>query len=980
MCSPAAQQAYNAYLSDMSAWRTENMPRYEALNTKISNFQQNVTARLKEEQFTVNEYTVTQHTPVVTASRPGEIMAGGNLTINGNLTNDKSRIMAGANLAVNGNVNTIDAKGASYTEHHGMSGWTTVKNGSLGGSSRKWQYAPIDMTTPATQVPLGVASIQGNTTISGNGNQAGALHTNITSPNIARPNLTLPNSSLYILNPGFGKNYLIETDPRFTNKGQWLTSDYMLSALGLDPARTQKRLGDGFYEQKLIREQVGSLTGYRFLAVYQSDEDQYKALMNAGVEFAKKYQLTVGVALTLEQMQHLTSDIIWLISQDVTLPDGQTQTVLVPQLYTRSGTNMITADGALMSANNVIIQGQQNKHITVNNNATLAAKQGLFIDAAYLNNQLGQIHGNNILVASASDIDNTGTIYLSGDGQQTTNASNNKQIQIQAGRDINLNAAYIANNASQAASASDKKERPATTLVAGGNIELGTVTTSQSHNTIFDPKNWQTQGSSQEIGSTLASQSGDINLIANNHIGIRAGTLQSEQGNINASSNTLTIEAGNASYNEGQATYKKTTGTLSAQSKTNVNTSTDSTLVASTLSAQAINLVTQKDLTIQASDVVATDDVNLISQEGHINITAGAAKKDTYSYEKTKKSGVMGGSGTGSFSIGKQQTTTTETGHNTYAQGATVGSLQGNINISAQQGNYNQTGSDLLALQGDINVVAQDINIQEARETGRKETPYEFKQSGLTIGVSSPLLSMVQTAQQMADASGKTDNSRMKALAAGAAALNVYNNMGQLDNMGKQLADGNLFGKTETVNGEQQTTPGGMGLSIGLGSSKAQSRTVEESNSAKGSSLNAGGNINLVATGKPGQDPNKNIGGNITLQGSTLTAKNNANLIANDQINILAAANTTNQKSTSKSSSGSIGVTLGAGWSVNAGVSGSKGKGEANSTEWTQSHVNSGNTTTLISGGNTNIIGSQVAGNKVIANIGGDLNIQSLQD
>ena len=55
-------------------------------------------------------------------------------------------------------------------------------------------------------------------------------------------------------------NYLIETDPRFANYRNWLSSDYMLQALSLDPAATQKRLGDGFYEQRLVNEQVAQLT------------------------------------------------------------------------------------------------------------------------------------------------------------------------------------------------------------------------------------------------------------------------------------------------------------------------------------------------------------------------------------------------------------------------------------------------------------------------------------------------------------------------------------------------------------------------------------------------------------------------------------------------------------------------------------------------------------------------------------------------
>ena len=57
---------------------------------------------------------------------------------------------------------------------------------------------------------------------------------------------------------------LDETNPRFANYGNFISSDYMLSRLNLDPALTQKRLGDGFYEQKLVSDQVTNLTGRRF--------------------------------------------------------------------------------------------------------------------------------------------------------------------------------------------------------------------------------------------------------------------------------------------------------------------------------------------------------------------------------------------------------------------------------------------------------------------------------------------------------------------------------------------------------------------------------------------------------------------------------------------------------------------------------------------------------------------------------------------
>ena len=78
-----------------------------------------------------------------------------------------------------------------------------------------------------------------------------------------------------------------------TDYRTWLSSDYLLNALAYDPATTTKRLGDGFYEQKLVREQVAQLTGRRFLTGYTNDETEYQALMNNGITIESMGSATV---------------------------------------------------------------------------------------------------------------------------------------------------------------------------------------------------------------------------------------------------------------------------------------------------------------------------------------------------------------------------------------------------------------------------------------------------------------------------------------------------------------------------------------------------------------------------------------------------------------------------------------------------------------------------------------------------------------
>lgn len=80
-----------------------------------------------------------------------------------------------------------------------------------------------------------------------------------------------------------------------------------------------KTVGDGYYEQKLVNQQINQLTGRAYLNGYSNYEDQYKALMNNGLTVATDLKLTPGVALTQGQLARLTSDIVWLVSQAVTL-------------------------------------------------------------------------------------------------------------------------------------------------------------------------------------------------------------------------------------------------------------------------------------------------------------------------------------------------------------------------------------------------------------------------------------------------------------------------------------------------------------------------------------------------------------------------------------------------------------------------------------------------------------------------------------
>jgi len=214
---------------------------------------------------------------------------------------------------------------------------------------------------------------------------------------------------------------------------------------------------------------------------------------------------------------------------------------------------------------------------------------------------------------------------------------------------------------------------------------------------------------------------------------------------------------------------------------------------------------------------------------------------------------------------------------------------------------------------------------------------------------------------QQAQAAGKSTDSRAAALHAIAAAGTVAN----------------------TVASAASAMAGSGGVSIGLklsfGKSQSKSTFTEDKTTNNGSSVLAGGTAAFVATGNgtPGS-------GNVTVAGSDINA-NDVVLSAKNQVNLLNTTDTDSTKSTNESSSSSFGVSVTygtGGWG--AGVSGSMsnahGDSSSNSATQNNTHVNGANSVTITSGGDTNIIGSDVTGGKVTANVGGNLDIESVQD
>ncbi|MBQ4776496.1 hemagglutinin repeat-containing protein [Pectobacterium versatile] len=933
-------------------------------------------------------YTETVREEQIAQSDPAKIIAGGQISLAGDkLLNDKSQIIAGGNLltAVKELVNT-EVTGQKLTEKVGqVIEWDRIhRKGSDDQKARASAYTP----------PTEIQSISLSPSVMKENTQATSSAPSLADYAVQRvevagqntdvirsmtPDASLPTGSLFTTLPGATSSYLIETDPRFTNQRTWLSSDYMLRQLQADPSITQKRLGDGFYEQRLVREQIVELVGQRYLADYTSDEDQYKGLMEAGVSFAKKFNLVPGVALTAEQMKQITQDMVWLVAQDVKMPDGTTQNVLVPQVYAQVQQGDMDGSGALLAGKNVSI-GVSGGML---NSGRISATQLVSVSGDDIVNVGGIIAGKSVSLQATNDITNTGgtvratdtllaqagrdiTVASETNHAESQNGSNrfsrdnldrvagmyvqgdDGKLLLQAGRDVNLQAAQLVSSG----------ENSQTQIAATRDINMTTVTTGSSDNVVWDKDNHVTQRLTQVQGSDVTSD-GNITLNAGNNINAQAAKLNADRQLALTATNDINLGSASSQEYLDMNSKVKGSGFLSKRTTT-TRAGYDATLAnGSSLGGENISVTAGNNLNITGSDVAADRDLALRAGND-LNVTAAEESRDSWSMKKTTKSGLMSSGGIGFFVGSIKESSTSDTAALTH-NNSTLGSVDGDTSLVAGN-NIAVQGSDVIA-GNDINMVANNITIDAANNQSTTDTTYERKQTGLTLALSGAIGSAINTAYTSAKAADEQQDGRMASLQKLKSGL-----------AGVQAAQAAVLAS------QNATDQNAIGVSLSLSTSKSKSESHSEAVNASGSTVQAGNNINLVATGSEnGAD------GDLTIGGSQLKAGNDVLLSANRDINLLSAQNTQLQTGKNSSSGGGVGISIGAGQG-GAGISvfanASKGSGNENGDglTHTETTVDAGNKLTVNSGRDTTLRGAQLSADQVVANVGRNLTLQSEQD
>uniref|UniRef100_UPI000BB65FDF two-partner secretion domain-containing protein n=1 Tax=Neisseria lactamica TaxID=486 RepID=UPI000BB65FDF len=933
----------------------------------------------------------------VTQTAPAKIISGNDLTIDGKeVFNTDSRIIAGGNLLVQTekdglhNEQTFGEKKVFSENGKLHSYWREKHKGRDSTGHREQNYTlPEEITR---DISLGSFAYESHSKAlshhapsqgtelpqSNRDNIRTAKSNGISLPYTPNSFTPLPGSSLYIINP-VNKGYLVETDPRFANYRQWLGSDYMLDSLKLDPNNLHKRLGDGYYEQRLINEQIAELTGHRRLDGYQNDEEQFKALMDNGATAARSMNLSVGIALSAEQVAQLTGDIVWLVQKEVKLPDGGTQTVLVPQVYVRVKNGDIDGKGALLSGSNT----QINVSGSLKNSGTIAGRNALIINTDTLDNIGGRIHAQKSAVTATQDINNIGgilsaeqTLLLNAgnniNSQSTTAGSQNAQgsstyldrmagiyitgkekgvLAAQAGKDINIIAGQISN----------QSEQGQTRLQAGRDINLDTVQTGKHQATHFDADNHTIRGSTNEVGSSIQTK-GDVTLLSGNNLNAKAAEVGRVNGTLAVSAkNDINISAGiNTTHVDDASKHTGRSGGGNKLIITDKAQSHNETAQSSTFEGRQVVLQAGNDANILGSNVIS-DNGTRIQAGNHVRIGTTQTQSQSETYHQTQKSGLMS-AGIG-FTIGSKTNTQENQSQSNEHTGSTVGSLKGDTTIVAGK-HYEQIGSTVSSPEGNNTIHAQSIDIQAAHNKLNSNTSQTYEQKGLTVAFSSPVTDLAQQAIAVAQSSkqvGQSKNDRVNAMAAANAGWQAY----QTGKSAQNLAKG-------TTNAKQ------VSISITYGEQQNRQTTRVQASQAQASQIQAGGKTTLIATGAAEQS-------NINIAGSDVAGKAGTILIADKQIHLQSAEQSNTERSQNKSAGWNAGAAVSfgqGGWSLGVTAGGNVGKGHGNGDSITHrhSHIGDKGSQTLIqSGGDTTIKGAQVRGKGAQANAK-NLSIQSVQD
>jgi filamentous hemagglutinin len=781
-------------------------------------------------------------------------------------------------------------------------------------------------------------------------------------------NLTVPQGGLFHMDTAQNAPYLIETNSAFTNQHQWMSSDYYFQQLGMNPQQIQKRLGDGFYEEQLVQNQIMSLTGKSVLTNYASAQQEFQALMTSGAQLAKQLDLAPGMALSAEQVSKLTSNVVIMQTEVV---DGQS--VLVPVVYLAKASQQNMGNGPTIAATDIDLQNTQ----SFTNSGTVSATNSLTITGQSIDNKYGTLtSGGQMALAAAGDVDLTSATVKAG------------SLALQAGGNLILDTAAKTVDQVSATGAT----RTTTTLaplasldvagdaaiVTGGNVEQNAGSLSVGGNLAMSVGgNWsmgvQQTGERKVVAGAGGASDTSIWSMTGSSLSVGGASSLLIGGDLTARGAQINLGGGGTIMAGGDVSLLAATATSTIHETSSVDyhgrhnaesiyTSDDKITGTTLQSGQSLNVVSGKDITLTGSTLDLTQGNALLMAAGNVNI--GAATETHVS--NVNQSYSHGGFASSTSGVDRvDQTTTLADGSTVSADGVSIISGK-DVNVSGS--NIVGMNNVALAAKGNVNVTAatntyQDSEYHDLKQSGfsgtgglgisygssertdqYNGTSVTQSQSRSTVGSVAGNVSIsagedvhiggsdVVAGKAAVDTTGATGNIGIQAQnitidpgqdanqshdhqtshSSGISVAITGTPLDTVRNLRDANSSGTAFQRGEGVLNELAASGQDLpSVSVSFGRSSSSSTTDMSSVTNTGSTIRGGGNVSLIATGGAIKDANGNpIDGDIALTGSTVTAGGIASFSANRDV--IFQASTDQLRQSMDASSSSMGIQLAA--------------------------------------------------------------------
>lgn len=954
-------------------------------------------------------YTRTKHKDVVDTSKPARIISGGDLEVNADyVKNDSSQISSAGQLT--GKIGRFeqtnpsskeyiveDGTAVSYSRHHHH-----------GADSTNIDTAPYHKVTELnTKLPLSVF-------------KSNDLNS---KTNIGQDSSLLNSISKISQNPN--TSYIMETDPNLTNRRNFLSSDYVLNRLKLDPMNVQKRLGDGYYEQQLVMQEILRQTGKNRLQSGLTAEEQYRKLMDAGINLTKSQSIALGRELTVAEQNNLKEDVVLLVSNSVVLPNGKTETVLVPTLYLAPKTkrddrganiqgesinlnvdklnnsgSIIADDNTNIRGNNIhnnggLISGNSTTIVAntdvVNTNGTIVGESNARIHANQdVINEGGHIKQNSasgqLVISADRDVINNGKKYISSDNEIVWDDSNKRKetvttidqgivdgqgsISINANRDVVINAGIV-----------QGKEN--IEVNAGRNIELSTQDAALNIKEDHYHKGKSGGGHSittethvdasftNSVGSSIEGKS--VNIKANQNIKSKGSDILAKD-TVNINSDSINFETAKDVATEYHSLQERKKSIAKRESIDAIDNSHIETVSGSNIGGKTVNIKASNSIEGKSVTILGEDNVELSG--GEVNIGADKHILDSNSSYHHKKSGLLGGAGIG-FSIGKERINSDDSRHEEVTARSTIASTNGNINIQSND-TLQLTSGNIVSKNG-VNLSGSNVILDGNVDNTSASHNESYKKSGLTVSLGGAAINAVTNGTRTIKQAGSRNDKRLAALELNEARKQFQDGYYAVDEAlkGEKIRNSET-GKVEKVDGKDKrgakNIDNAVNLSVSIGSTSQHQNQLIDVHEYNGGTIISDGSVNIEA--------NNGTKSGVNLVGQDILAKE-VNINSASDINLSAGKNTLQAKDNYKHSGWSVGASLSltSGSLLGFDASGSLAKqnGVTDQVTYKPTSIRAVELAQIKAKRDTEIIGSKISGRGVTVNTGNNLNIESLQ-